>query len=142
MNYYILSPEVAGGLGANTIIDRSCGPFVVTKLHYHFDGWLGDSLLEAVATFIVTDSMRVQLQSSNATGVAYDVVEISKSEEYDVLFPECNLPRFVWLKITGEAGVDDFGMSLSHRLVVSERILGILQQGRLHYCDIENYKKV
>jgi hypothetical protein len=33
MKYHSIEPEVAGGLGANTIMDRTVHPPVVTKLH-------------------------------------------------------------------------------------------------------------
>jgi hypothetical protein len=38
------------------------------------------------------------------------------------LHPSRELPSFRWLKIVGEPGVDDFGISADHRLVVSERV--------------------
>ena len=40
MKYYVLEPEVAGGLGENSIVDHSVVPFQVTRLHYEFEGWL------------------------------------------------------------------------------------------------------
>lgn len=45
MKYFYIEPEVAGGLGRNTVMNRAVHPPVVSKLHYHFDGWLGDVLL-------------------------------------------------------------------------------------------------
>ncbi len=52
MKYYQLEPEVAGGFGEQSVIDRSSGKMVVRKLHYEFDGWLGDVLLESYLCFI------------------------------------------------------------------------------------------
>lgn len=52
--YYVVEPEVAGGFGINTVFTRTEGkPMVVHKLHYEFDGWLGDSLLETTPCYIV-----------------------------------------------------------------------------------------
>ena len=43
--FYVLEPEVAGGFGENTILTRTPGKsMLVHKLHYQFDGWLGDPL--------------------------------------------------------------------------------------------------
>ena len=46
MNYHIVEPEVAGGVGPHTVMDRRAHPPVVTKLHYEFEVWLGDELLK------------------------------------------------------------------------------------------------
>ena len=45
MTYYHLEPEVAGGIGERTVLDRSGPRLRATSLHYEFDGWLGDDLL-------------------------------------------------------------------------------------------------
>ena len=42
--YYILEPEVAGGFGENVVYDPATRH--VEHLHYQFDGWLGDDLLD------------------------------------------------------------------------------------------------
>lgn len=38
MTYYYLEPEVAEGIGHNSVLDVSVHPLVVSKLHYYFDG--------------------------------------------------------------------------------------------------------
>ena len=57
MEYYLIEPEVAGGIGEHSVIDRSSGKMVVRKLHYEFDGWLGDELLESTPCFIVSERL-------------------------------------------------------------------------------------
>jgi hypothetical protein len=54
MEYFQIAPEVAGGWGRNTVMDRSIHPPHVTKLHFEFDGWLGDVLLESFPCYIIT----------------------------------------------------------------------------------------
>ena len=56
--YYFIEPEVAGGWGGNTIADTSVHPPKISKLHYQFDGWLGDDLLESFPCFIVSESLK------------------------------------------------------------------------------------
>lgn len=146
MEYYALKPEVAGGAGPNTIfIDPAARPPLISKLNYQFDGWLGDPILETVCSYIVTNQLRDRIASIHATGVSFAPVEVSKSREYEDLNPNRELPEFVWLKVTGEAGQDDFGYTNSngHCIVVSERILDLLIEMGLHHCDLvelENWK--
>lgn len=40
MKYCVIEPEVAGGLGENTVIDQSVHPPKIARLHYNFEGWL------------------------------------------------------------------------------------------------------
>lgn len=139
MKCYILEPEVAGGFGENTVMDPTSRPPSVTRFHYKFDGWLGDELLETVACFIATKAVVSILQPLHPTGVEFDRVEVTKSETFNELYPNRQLPEFVWIKITGKAGKDDFGLSEQHRLVVSERILTALQSVKLNQCMVYLY---
>jgi|ERR1051325_6709439 hypothetical protein len=141
MKYYMLEPEVAGGFGPNAILDNpSARPPQVSHFHYEFDVWLGDPLLEAVACFIVTESLKQKIAALQPTGVAFGVVEVSKSGEFEDLYPDRNLPKFAWLKVTGKAGEDDFGLSSNHCLVVSQRILDVLRDEGLSHCDVSEFK--
>lgn len=133
--YFRLSPEVAGHWGEHTIEDDSVHPPKVDRLHYDFDGWQGDELLTSIATFIVTDRLRKMIEAANLSGYAFDSVEISVSDQFIELYPEVSLPQFSWLKITGTAGKDDFGMGDDHHLVVSQKALRVLQSGQLTQCD-------
>lgn len=117
--FYILAPEVAGGRGDQTLADLSVHPPIVRRLHYEFDGWLGDELLESFPVFIVTERLAQRIQEKNASGVEFEKVIITKSELFRDLQPDLELPPFVWLKPVGKVAHDDFGVSSDHRLVVS-----------------------
>lgn len=137
MNFYSIEPEVAGGFGPNAILeDPKARPPRIRHFHYEFDGWLGDPILETVASFIVTQVLKKRLEEIRATGVRFASVEISKSGEFEDLHPERELPNFIWLQINGQAGKDDFGLSSSHSLVVSERILNILLEAGMRHAEI------
>lgn len=127
MKYFYVEPEVAGGLGKNTIMDRNVHPPLVSKLHYEFDGWLGDVLLESFPSFIITEGAREKLKEHGISGASFDIAEVSRSGQFDELNPHRDLPRFDWLKVEGEAGRDDFGIACDGRLVVSERALELLK---------------
>ena len=66
MRYFILEPEIAGGWGERTVADTGIFPPTVTALHYRFDGWRGDELLESFPCFIVTDRFAVLAEHTAA----------------------------------------------------------------------------
>lgn len=138
--FYILEPEVAGHFGKNSVVDTTVRPPVVTKFHYEFDGWLGDDLLETISCFIVTDRLRSVIEQAACTGCEFDSVEVTTSEQFRDLHPDRELPKFWWLKIVGEAGKDDFGLSTDNRLVVREGILSRMKdRSLLDNCDVTEY---
>ena len=150
---YLLEPEVAGELGRNTVFetgdnarDKGKRP-VVTKLHYHFSGWLGDDLLEATPCFIVTASLARKIEESNLSGCIFDDVEISLSDEFVELYPGKVLPAFKQMIPRGEVTVDnnyafrdwsghDFCITEQAYLIVSEKVLNLLQNHKIENCDI------
>ena len=127
MKYFYVEPEVAGGLGENSLVDRSVHPPVVSALHYRFDGWPEDALLESFPIFIVSAVAKEDLAEMRASGVRFDQAEITTSDQFEELYAGRQLPKFVWLRIVGKAGQDDFGIAPDGRLVVSERALEALR---------------
>jgi len=134
--FYELAPEVAGHLGPDSIMDTSRHPPIVHVLHYEFDGWSGDELIESFPCFIVTDNLKQLIERAKPTGCSFGSVNVSTSEEFEELYPGRNLPSFSWLMIGGVAGRDDFGISATNGLIVSERLLQVLKCGRLEHCDV------
>lgn len=128
MKYYHIEPEVAGELGKNTILNTDTHPPLVSVLNYEFKGWQGGQLLESFPCFIATKHLSELLLQNNLSGFSIDSVEITKSEQFNQMYLDVILPEFVWLKINGKAGSDDFGISESKKmLVVSETTLNIIQ---------------
>ena len=113
--YYQLEPEVAGGWGPATVRDR-VNPNHLLVFEYRFDGWLGDELLTSHPYFIITEQLSLLMEPAKLSG--YDLAEviISKSEIFEDLYLFRILPAFVWLKVDGHAGRDDFGISSSKKL--------------------------
>src|SRR5579872_441205 len=139
MTYFTLEPEVAGGFGPTTKGNLRGTPPRVEKFNYEFDVWLGDPLLEAVSTFIVTDRLKDRLIEAHASGIAFGDVEVTKSGEFLDLYGDRPLPAFSWLQITGRAGEDDFGLSSSRHLIVSQRMMNLLKAFGLNHCDVSEY---
>ena len=126
--YYQIEPEVAGGWGESAEADTSIHPPVVHFLHYEFQGWLGDELLESFPCFIVSRRVGRALQEAGLVGFSLGEVKVSMSSQFLETEGERVLPEFHRLEITGHAGQADFGMSETHVLVVSKWALEVLRR--------------
>ena len=105
--FYILEPEVAGGLGDGTVMDTSVHPPRVQQLHYQFDGWLGDDLVASFPCFVVTARLRTAIEHSGFTGAAFAPVRVTTSDTFREMYPGTALPVWAWLQVRGTAGADD-----------------------------------
>jgi len=136
-DFFVLEPEVAGGLGQRTILERTAEGPRVTHLHYEFGpGWQGDDLATSHPVFIVSDRVGSILREARLTGMALTGMEQSVDAQAYEIDPNLKLPAFRWLQVNGRAGVDDFGTDAGY-LVVSKRALDLLRRnGRLTCCEI------
>ncbi len=141
MEWSVLDPEVAGGWGERTVADTSVHPPLVAALHYQFDGWLGDELLTSFPCYIVTRTLGDKLTEARLNGFQLASVEISVSEQFEEIYPGRRLPEFYWLQVVGSPGIDDFGISRRHSLVVSDRTLAVLQTGQLRQCGVKTWRQ-
>jgi len=139
MRFYSLKPEVAGGLGKETVMDREVSPPSVVILHYELEGWLGDDLLETFPCFIVSRRLAQEIVGNCLSGCELVRVKVTTSRQFRELYPNRGIPEFEWLKITGRVGVNDFGIAADNRLVVSDRALSILRSFNLQNCDVCEY---
>ncbi|MHC8319084.1 hypothetical protein [Pseudomonas sp. LB3P31] len=137
--FYYIEPEIAGGFGKDTIMDASIHPPVVKNLEYRFEGWLGDELLETFPCFILTERLARRIIALRFTGFSLDSVIVSKSVSFEEMEPSTILPLFYWLKVDGKAGVSDFGVANDHRLVVSDRVVGVLNGHHIQNAGFEIY---
>src|SRR3954469_16036308 len=110
MKYYVVEPEVAGRWGDNIVLDHSVEPVRVERLHYQFDGWLGDELLASHPVYICTAQVGTALEAAGLSGFRLSDVEVSRSSQFRELHPGRKLPPFRWLQVRGEAERDDFGL--------------------------------
>lgn len=136
MTFYFVEPEVAGGFGSRTEIDKTSGKMKVLKLHHEFDGWLGDELLESTPCFIGTERLMNQIKFSRLTGLQFQDVKITTSDQFKDLYPECQLPNFFWFQVVGKPGCEDFGIAKDLRLVVSEKALMVLRLCSINHALI------
>lgn len=148
MRLYRLSPEVAGGLGENSILIHNENGIMkdVSYSHYKFEGWLGDELLTTSPCFIVTEKLFNAIINSNLTGSKFQDMEVSESYNFKLLKPDVILPKFKRLIPVGTVQIEDkkvkywsghdFCLMGVTRLVVSNNALNILQKHRISNCDI------
>ncbi len=130
MKYFYIEPEVAGGLGENTVLDTSVHPPIVSRLHYELDGWLGDVLLESFPCFIITKDAKTKLQTIGAAGIRFDDVEITTSALFLGIYPNRKLPEFFWLQIEGKPGRDDFGIGHDLSRLLKKSLI------QVHFCRV------
>ncbi|ANT51227.1 hypothetical protein MEA186_05461 [Mesorhizobium amorphae CCNWGS0123] len=128
MRYYEVKPLVAGELSEGTVMDTSVHPPIVSKLHYQFDAWLGDVLVTSFPCFLVTEEAKRGLLAIGISGATFADAEVTISEDFYLVQPDVELPPFVWLKVDGRAGHDDFGINQNLNLVMSERAFDVLDE--------------
>lgn len=145
MRFFSLGPEAAGELGANTIGNTKERPHRIERLHLELTFWPEDDLIDAY-TYVCTKKLAETLTATTLTGFRIDqIYEISKGDQFEISANHQRgnqLPEFVWLKITGKAGVDDFGLvqgPCALPLVVSERALQVLKACELNHCKVVSF---
>lgn len=142
MTYYFVEPEVPGHKGRGTIIaDRTVHPMIISKLQYEFDALPEDALITSFPVYLLRRDAKMDLAAMQPSGVAFDRVQLSKSDEFRFFSPNRKLPEFVWLRITGKPGHDDFGITPAPdlRLVISQKVLMLLVKLGISHATIEDY---
>lgn len=119
-------------------MDNTFFPPIVKYLHYEFDGWMGNDILESFPCYIVTEQLRKDIESETLTGITFDIVLVSKSDTFLELYPNKELPIFFWAKINGEPYKDDFFITEKNALAISEKAYSLLKDFNIDQADIEN----
>ncbi len=136
MNYYIMEPEVAGEIGYNTIYQNS-ERTQISHLHFIFDGWLGDEILETTPCFLVSERLKGEIIKNGLSGYIFQEVEISYSDEFLELYPNIEMPNFFRLIPTNilyvednkyriQSDMRDFMISPKSYMVISEKVKNII----------------
>jgi hypothetical protein len=140
--YYRLFPAVAGDIGEKTQHDGTEIPPVPStthRLHHRVRVWIGDDITRCEWFLVVTDKLRDILQTRDLSGYEIEELIVTRSRKSEEIQPDIELPEFHWLRVTGDLGVDDFGMGDDLWLVVSEDALDTLREGTLEHAEIEPY---
>ncbi|MDC1143206.1 hypothetical protein OAU50_08960, partial [Planctomycetota bacterium] len=119
-------------------MDCSVHPPNVSVLHIQLDGWLGDELLETFPCYIVSLSLLERIWDATLTGVNFTNVQVFKSETFNEMYPNKDLPEFFWMTVEGKPGVDDFGVYES-TLIASQRALDVLSEAKIPNCEFKHW---
>lgn len=138
--YYLVKPEVAGGLGPETIMDSSVHPPQVSRLHYEVVDWLGDCIVQSFPCYLALRRVVHRLEESGFTGFHSDVAIVSEADEFREINPDGELPDLVWLLVDGEPGRDDLGVTDKAQLVVSKPVLEVLRSESLNVGTITSWE--
>ncbi|QEM02866.1 hypothetical protein DIU31_004805 [Mucilaginibacter rubeus] len=136
--YRIIEPEVAGGIGNETVMNTKVHPPIIDKLHYEFAGWSGDDILESFPCYIITERLKKEIEFRNLKGIGFDDVLISRSNEFEDFYPNTDLPKFYWAKINGAfENNDDFIVGDDFRLLISPKAFDTLTLFNLNHAFLE-----
>ncbi|WP_411334002.1 hypothetical protein ACK1LH_19385 [Metabacillus indicus] len=152
MKLFFIEPEVAGGHGNQSIYGTEQDILTdgisgrIKFLHYEFQGWLGDDLLEATPAFIVSHKLKAELMSSTFTDFKLEECQITVSDALKELDYAKKIPPFTRLIPFGKIRIDGerfenwsghhFCMSSKGELVVTQEALDLLKRVSLNHCDI------
>lgn len=152
MILYFLEPEVSGGHGEQTIygteedVAKEGISGKIKFLHYEFEGWLGDDLLESTPAFIVSSNLEDGLKKSEFKDYKLEKCLITMSDVFMELYPNKELPSFTrfiplgTVEIVGEHfnnwSGHHFCLSSRGELVVTKKALDFLKKFSIKYCDI------
>lgn len=139
--FWRLLPEVPGDLAREAVIDTSVHPMIVHELFIEVAAWCGGDLCEMFPVYFVTTRLKDAIERSGLTGWSFRELRQRKSPEFERVFPEEQIPNFHWLYVTGEAGVDDFGLAPINELIVSQQALAFLQTFELSTCVIRTWPR-
>lgn len=139
MGRFVLSPEVPGEMGPESVLDSSVHPPVVHHLSLVLmPGASGDDLAETWPCYVVTDRLATAIDGSGLSGGRWEDVEVHLDEQFVALMPDdaAALPT-AWRRLVAEADPSaDFHITASGDLVVSEAALALLRQYKLDGCDV------
>jgi hypothetical protein len=156
MKLYFLEPEVAGGHGYKTIYGNELDIEIYGKscevkyLHYEFDGWLGDELLESTPCFIISKKLDKELEQNKFKDYRLEDCLITVSDQFRELYPNKKLPSFTRLIPTGTVektgeyfknwSGHHFSISPKGELVVTADVLAFFKKS-LKFYDITILKE-
>jgi hypothetical protein len=146
MRFFAISPEAAGQLGNSCVHgDITERPVQIIEADFEFQFYPHDDLLDGFYTYACAQSLAEALIKSDLNGFTLAPLRVSFEERFHQwaeLHKGEELPEYQWLKVTGRAGIDDFGLihgPVNMPFIVSERALRLLKQFRITHCEIETY---
>ena len=123
--YFVLEPEVPGELRDCLFSSDDNGRTIVEEPTFYFAAWPLDELITSHPCFFFSERLSRLVTEAELTGVVFASAQMRRSSELDEDSPGVALPPFLWGKIVGIAGKNDFGIFRGD-LVVSERAVSAM----------------
>lgn len=144
MKYFILEPEVAGGIGKKSkILYKNSKIKEVVFLDYEFENWLGDDILTTHPCFIISESLCDVIRINDLKGYQLQKIDVSFSDFFSEVHSKKTLPNFIRLLPFPINEIDlidkmllDFYLYKNTTLIVSEKALNILKKLNLSNANI------
>lgn len=117
---FLLEPEVSGGIGDGTIYRNENE---ISYLHYEFDGWLGDEIIESTPYFLISEALSNYLRNNGIDDFSIEECLITTSDLFRELYPKKELPKFYRLVPEGKAKILDGKVveTTNHEILLSEK---------------------
>lgn len=131
---YRLLPQVAGELGAETLLDSSTHPPTVHRLDYVLDVPDADDLIQAFPVFLVSTDLGERMESARLTGFALDAASVRASANYRDVYGEAPHRQYLWMKVERTSPGADLWLDSEYQLCVTDRAFNILEHAKLTGC--------
>jgi hypothetical protein len=134
---YALEPLVAGELGPDTVLDRSCHPPRVERMQFLLDEPATADLVESFPVYLVSEALAAHLEAAELNGVRFDAVEVRPTDLYSDRFGEVPHKAYRWMRLDPPSGDADAWIGEDLRLCVSDHMMELVERGDLSGCEIE-----
>lgn len=151
MILYFLEPEVSGGHGEQTIygtdekVAKEGVSGKIKFLHYEFEGWLGDDLLESTPAFIISSYLENELRKSSIKDFKLEKCLITISDTFIEQYPNKEIPAFTRFIPLGTVELEGtsfknwsghhFCLTAKGELVVTQQAFNLLEKFSMSHCD-------
>jgi hypothetical protein len=140
--FYKVNPQYCGEFGRKTLYSGELTdvPPNIFRMHAEFNIFPDDELVEISRQYVGTEALAEFLKTiqPRATGIFPEEVITTTTFDFRRNYPGKELPAMRWFKITGKAGVDDFGLSKDYQLIVSARVLSEIKT-QMNNCLVEKF---
>jgi hypothetical protein len=139
-NFLIVEPSVDGEI--DSVSDFGLKPQVAQReaknLEYLIDVWSGNDVITSTPFFLVTRRFARKAEESKLTGAMFTHVVIKKADQFDEWEANkgASLPELLWMRVLGQQGNDDIGLTPQGSLVVSEKCMIVLNALQMDNASI------
>jgi len=147
MNYFQISPQVAGTLGDGSVVaDYAERPLRISKLQFELTSWPEDDLIVAmIQGYAGTTRLAEAITAAGLTGIEFGSLEMIEGDQFWIKKKHHQgetIPEYCWFRFTGTHCVDDFGLiplPVFPSLVVSDRALTLLRSFKFTNADVYDF---